>query len=88
MKNQTIKNYYSIQELADLLNISRQAVLKRINNGQIKAEKVGRNFIIQKDDIKDFLSTELSAKVKLQIDNGVAEVIKQYGEVLKKLGKE
>lgn len=82
------KTYYTVKELADLLGISRIAVFNKIKKGQIKGEKIGRNFIIQKDDVKDFLAIELTEKVKKQIDDGVTEVIKQYGEVLKRLGKE
>ncbi len=82
------KQYYSVKELADLLGTSRVTVFKKIKNGQIKGEKVGRNYIIKKEDIKDFLTTKLTDKVKKEIDSGVVEVIKQYGEVLKKLGKE
>jgi len=84
----TIKTHYSVKELADLLKISRIAVFNKIKKNQIKAEKVGRNYIIQKKDIEDFVSVELTDSVKKQIESGVTEVIKQYGEVLKKLGEE
>ncbi|MBI5733923.1 MAG: helix-turn-helix domain-containing protein [Candidatus Kerfeldbacteria bacterium] len=82
------KQYYSVKELADLLGTSRVTVFKKIRSRQIKGEKVGRNYIIKKEDIKDFLTTKLTDEVKKEIDSGVVEVIKQYGEVLKKLGKE
>lgn len=88
MNKKAVKNYFSVQETADLLHISRQAVLKKINSHQLKAERVGRNFIVQSEEVKDFLAIELTEKVKRQIEDGVAEVIKQYGEVLKKLGRE
>jgi len=82
------KQYYSVKELADLLGTSRVTIFKKIKSGQIKGERVGRNYIINREDIKDFLTTKLTAKVKKEIENGVIEVIKQYGEVLKKLGRE
>ena len=44
MKNST-KKYLTVKELADLLGISRVAVFKKIKNGQICAEKIGRNYI-------------------------------------------
>jgi excisionase family DNA binding protein len=37
---------YSVQEYADLAGISRQAVLKKINTGKLKAKKVGRAFVV------------------------------------------
>lgn len=37
---------YSIAEYAALLGITRQAVLKQINAGKIKAQKVGKAYVI------------------------------------------
>jgi len=43
--------FLSVCQLAEILKISRVAVLKRINRGAIKAVKVGRSFVIRKKDI-------------------------------------
>jgi excisionase family DNA binding protein len=43
---------HSVKELAALLGISRQAVLKRINKGDIKASLVGRSFVITDKEFK------------------------------------
>lgn len=43
---------YSIAEYAALLKISRQAVLKRINTGTLKAKKVGRSYVILEEPPK------------------------------------
>jgi len=45
------KDFYTINELAKVLGISRQSVLKRAGNGSLKAIKMGRNYIIFKKDI-------------------------------------
>ena len=34
-----------------MLKISRQSVLKRLQGGSIKARKIGRDFIIFKEDV-------------------------------------
>lgn len=47
------KNFYTTTELAKLLNISRIAVFNKIKKGDIKAQKMGRNFVIFKKDIGD-----------------------------------
>jgi excisionase family DNA binding protein len=44
-------DFLSVSQLAQVLKISRVAVLKRINRGAIKAIKVGRSFVIRKKDI-------------------------------------
>ncbi|MEA3449428.1 MAG: helix-turn-helix domain-containing protein [Patescibacteria group bacterium] len=85
MKN---KNFYSVTELARALNISRQSVLQKINKGQLKAEKVGRNYIIPKESLNGIVYDELTDKLKNEIEKGVARVVREYSEVLKKLGRE
>jgi len=51
----TKKEFLSTSQLAKLFKISRVAVLKRIWKGNIKAIKVGRNFIIMQKDIRHLL---------------------------------
>lgn len=48
-----LKEFYTTKELAELLGISRVAVFNRIKKGDIKAQKMGRNFVIFKKDIGD-----------------------------------
>lgn len=45
------KNFYTTSELAKVLGISRVSVLKRVWRDSIKAQKMGRNFIIFKKDV-------------------------------------
>ncbi len=82
------KDFYSVKELADLLHLSRITIFNRIKNGKIEAEKVGRNYIIKKKDVDLIILDGLTDKVKSEIEKGVKRVIAEYGDVLKKLGKE
>ena len=45
------KDFYTTIELAKILKISRIAVFNKIKRGEIKAQKMGRNFVIFKKDI-------------------------------------
>jgi len=45
------KDFYTTAELAKELRISKVSVLKRIWRGNIKARKMGRDFIIFKKDV-------------------------------------
>ena len=84
-----VKNkYINIPELARLLGISRVAVYQRVKKGQIPAIKVGRIYMIPAGQVADILSRKLSDKEKLQIDEAVRKVVREYGELLKMLGRE
>lgn len=88
-KDKSIKNQYlTTQELADILKISRIAVFQKIKNKTIKAEKIGRNYVINKKDLEGIVFTGMSEKIKKDIKKSVARVVKEYGETLKLLGKE
>lgn len=45
------KDFYTINELARVLGISRISVFKRVRRGSIKGQKMGNNYIIFKKDI-------------------------------------
>ncbi len=78
--------FLSTTELADILGISRIAVFNKIKLGQIKAQKVGRNYIIDRNDLGPILGESLSPKQKSDIDKAVKKTVKEYGETLKSLG--
>ena len=80
--------YVSIPELAKILGITRIAVYKKVKNGQIKAIKIGRNYAIPKRYISNILGKVLKEKDKRKIDDAVRKAVKEYGEVLKRLGRE
>ena len=82
------KNYFSIPELAEKLGISRIAVYKKVKKGLIPANRVGRNFIIKREDILELLGEGLSEKTKKEIDLAVQKVVDEYGETLRLLAKE
>ena len=83
-----MKKYLTIPELANLLGISRQAVYKQIKSGRIKAEKIGRSYLITDSTINTIFGTNLSQNQKRKLDSIVKKVVRQYGTLLKKLGTE
>jgi excisionase family DNA binding protein len=74
-------------EAAKILGISRVAVFKRIKKGQIKAIKVGRNYVIDKQDLGDIYQ-KITPEAEIKIDATVDRIVKEYGEALKRLGRE
>lgn len=50
-----MREFFSVQEVAKLLDVSHSAVLYHIRKGSLKAEQVGKVYIIAKEDFADFL---------------------------------
>ena len=82
------QKYITIPQLAKLLGLSRVEVYRKVKKGQIPAIKIGRVYAISDRDITYILGKELGNKEKKWIDAGVAQTIREYGELLKRLGKE
>jgi len=80
--------FTTIPQLANMLGVSRIAVYKRVQKGQIPAEKVGNTYIITDKTVQEVLGRKVSQRIKEQIDKTVRETIEEYGQVLKKLGRE
>lgn len=84
----TQKNFYSTSEIAQVLGISRVAVFKKIKQGKIKAEKIGRNYAIPKSEYLSITGKILSTDDKNFLIEGIKKTIKEYGYTLKKLGND
>lgn len=80
------KSFLSTTDLAKLLGISRIAVFKKIKKGEIKAEKIGRNFAINTKDVGEIWGRFLTKKQKNELDSAVDKTIQEYGETLRLLG--
>ncbi len=80
--------YLTTSQLADILGVSRIAVHKKIKSGEIKAKKAGRIYIIPKSYVSEILGQTLSTHWKNIINKAVHKAVKEYGEVLIKLGNE
>jgi len=81
------KDFISVNEAAQIMGISRVAVFKKIKSGEIKATKVGRAYIVNKKSLASIYQ-DLTSVQKKKVEKAVERVVKEYGEALKKLGKE
>ena len=50
-----IINQYSLQDLQEKLQVSKVTALKLVGSGRIKAQKIGRKWWINEDDLIGFL---------------------------------
>lgn len=82
------EKYITIPELAKLLGVSRIAIYNRVKKGQIPATKIGRAYVITDKTVADILGRKVTAQGKKRIDAAVRRVVREYGEVLKRLAQE
>jgi excisionase family DNA binding protein len=87
-KNKDTDEFLTTSQLANILGISRIAVHKKIKNGEIKAKKAGRIYIIPKSYVSEIMGHTISPHWKKTIEEAVHKAVKEYGEVLIKLGNE
>ena len=80
------KKFYSVLEVAKILGVSRIAVFKKIKKGEIKAEKIGRNYAIESSELARIFGTKISAEDKKELNKAIKRVFKDYGETLRLLG--
>ncbi len=53
---------YSISDLTTILKLHPKTILRFINEGKIKARKIGRSWMVSEDDLKSYCHSELSNK--------------------------
>ncbi len=81
-------DFFSTAEVAKALKVSRIAILKKITKGQVRASKIGRNYVIPKEEVLKLLGKSIGEENKSDIDKAVKRAVKEYGDVFKKLGRE
>ena len=82
------EKYITIPELARLLGVSRIAIYNRVKKGQIPAIQIGKTYVITDQTIADILGKKMTERGKKRTDDAVHRTVREYGEVLKQLGKE
>lgn len=53
--NEEIK-FYSIDEVASMIHVTRRAMYNYLKNGKLKATKFGKYWRVSEQDLKEFLS--------------------------------
>lgn len=50
--------FYDTSEIAEILGVTTKTVSRYIQNGKVKAQKIGRKWVIHENDLKDFLNVK------------------------------
>lgn len=81
------KKLLSVAEAATLMGLSRMHVIRKIQSGEIKAVRVGRAWAIDPNQLGGIFR-RISSKERAQVEKAVEKVLREYGEVIRKLGAE
>ncbi len=71
-----------------MLGVSRITVYNWVKKGIIPAAKAGRNYIITDETLNDVFGRGMTQEKKRRIEAAVERTVREYGEVLKRLGRE
>jgi len=82
------KEYYSTIEVANILRVSRKTVFQWARDGKIRANKVGKNYIIPHVALLEKLGQDIGRDKKAEIENVINKALKDYEETFRRLGKE
>ncbi len=63
-----MKQFFSVSEIADILKVSRSAVLYNIKSGKLNATQVGKIYIISREDFGKFMKNNKSKHKKDKYD--------------------
>jgi excisionase family DNA binding protein len=53
---------YSIDDLTSILKLHPKTILRFIHEGKIKARKIGRSWMVSREDLKDYAHGELAGR--------------------------
>jgi excisionase family DNA binding protein len=56
--------FYLVEEISDILNLSKESVVKYIHQGRIHAVKIGSSWHISNESLNTFLKTGNCKKAK------------------------
>ena len=57
-------NYVTKAQAAAMLNVNRLTIWRWVKTGKLKAEKVGRELLIKRDDLSQLTKNKTGRKVK------------------------
>jgi len=81
------KQFYSVNEAAELCGVSRMTISRWLKSGKINAETVGRTKLIPVSELAK-CSKNIPDDKRQEIEAAVKRVVEEYGETLKLLAKE
>jgi len=76
----------SIPQLAAEMGVSRVTIYQRVRRGEIAATRVGRNYVISADTVREVLGLDTTPDRTRRVSRAVGRAVVEYGDLLKWLG--
>lgn len=80
------KELLSVTDVSQLLGISRTHVLRKIQAGEIKAEKIGKSYIIRRKNLPG-IHRPTDEMERKKVEEAIDKTMADFGEVIRKLGR-
>ncbi|MBI2982228.1 MAG: excisionase family DNA-binding protein [Deltaproteobacteria bacterium] len=77
----------SVAEAARRIGLSRMQVIRKIKSGEISAQRVGRSYVIPEDGLPG-IYRKITPSDKSQVERAVKRVLQEYGDAIRRLGRE
>lgn len=56
-----IGNFYKLQEVADILRVTRQTIYNYVTAGKLRATKFGKEYRVREEDLQEFIQKGTNA---------------------------
>lgn len=81
------KKFLTVSDVSKKIGLSRMQVIRKIRSGEIHAERVGRSYIIPEEGLPG-IYRKISQVERDHVTEAVRRVLKEYGDVIRRLGRE
>ena len=80
------KKLLSVSEVASIMGFSRTHVLRKIKSGELDAQKIGKSYVVSSSSLPGIYQP-ITPTSKKQIEKAVEKTMRDYGDVIRKLGR-
>lgn len=81
------RKFLTVSEVSKKIGLSRMQVIRKIRSGEIRAERVGRSYIVPEEGLPG-IYRKISQAERDRVTEAVRRVLKEYGDVIRRLGRE
>lgn len=81
------KRLLTVSEVSKKIGLSRMQVIRQIREGKILAQRVGRSYVIPEDGLPG-IYRKISEAERKRVGEAVHRVLLEYGDVIRRLGRE